>query len=564
MLDQARRYFDTIRHLRPSQVFGRVGFEARRYLARMGIPTARLPEPPSDLTGDITPDEPFLGHEPWNRAESVREGRFVFLNRGRDLGRPVDWTAAGASLLWRYNLHYFDYLHLVEPDQREELCLEWVSANPVGRTVGWDSYPTSRRIVSWIEAAPQSHRVVRSLYRQASFLFRNVEDHILGNHVLANAKALLFAGLRFAGRGEADAWREGAYRMLRREISEQILDDGGHFERSPMYHALVLHDLLDMINVLPAADVRGLLETAADRMIPFLSGVTHPDGDLALFNDSTVEIAPPTDDLLDYARSVAGIAAERGGEGGASGEFSASGYYVHRTERTYLIVDAGKVGPDHLPAHAHADIFSYELSLAGLRIVVDRGCSRYEAGPTRNEERATRSHNTVTVDGESQAECWKSFRVARRFPPSGVRFRHGPNNASLEGSFDGYSRLIGDGIVHHRTLTFSAADGELRVEDVVKGTGRHVMESRVRLHPGVHVREEADRIRLTRSGVSCSIWALAGAPSPVVLPSTYSPEFGMQQPTSVLSFRVEGELPLRAGYRLTYSLADGESQRKCE
>ena len=34
-----------------------------------------------------------------------------------------------------------------------------------------------------------------------------------------------------------------------RELPEQILADGGHFELSPMYHALVLEDLLDLVNI---------------------------------------------------------------------------------------------------------------------------------------------------------------------------------------------------------------------------------------------------------------------------------------------------------------------------
>lgn len=560
MLDRVLRFVRTIRHLRPTQLVGRVAYELRRRLARRGIPTTFFPTVPSDLSGAITPDQPFLTHEPWNRTDDLLAGRFVFLNCGRDLGRPVDWRAPGASLLWRYNLHYFDYLHLVDPPRRDQLCREWVAANPVGRTVGWDPYPTARRIVSWVKADPRSHRVVRSLYRQASFLFRNVEEHILGNHILANAKALLFAGLRFAGRGEADRWKERAFGILRREIPEQVLADGGHFERSPMYHSIVLRDLLDMVNVLQAGEeIREVLESAAARMIPFLRAVTHPDGRLALFNDSSVEIAPPTSELLDYAQSVVGPAAERGVEETTSGEFRASGYYTHRNKSSYLIIDAGEVGPDYLPAHAHADIFSYELSLAGCRIVVDRGCSEYEAGQTRNEERATRSHNTVEVDCTSQAECWKSFRVARRYPPREVRFRQGPHEAVLEGCFDGYSSLIGDGIRHCRKLRFSAADRQLLVEDVVLGEGRHVMESRIRLHPQVQVHHDAGDLQLSRAGVSCRIQALAGQAVPAVEGGLYSPEFGLTKQTSVLSFRLEGELPLRTGYRLTYSLADGDT-----
>ena len=45
-------------------------------------------------------------------------------------------------------------------------------------------------------------------------------------------------------------------RILLRELPEQVLADGGHFERSPMYHALLLHGLLDLVNVLPESEAQ--------------------------------------------------------------------------------------------------------------------------------------------------------------------------------------------------------------------------------------------------------------------------------------------------------------------
>jgi len=38
-------------------------------------------------------------------------------------------------------------------------------------------------------------------------------------------------------------------RLLARELREQILPDGGHFERSPMYHAILLKDVLDLLHL---------------------------------------------------------------------------------------------------------------------------------------------------------------------------------------------------------------------------------------------------------------------------------------------------------------------------
>ena len=48
---------------------------------------------------------------------------------------------------------------------------------------------------------------------------------------------------------EPELWLSKGLNIIKNELSEQILDDGGHFERSPMYHALLLEDLLDLTNL---------------------------------------------------------------------------------------------------------------------------------------------------------------------------------------------------------------------------------------------------------------------------------------------------------------------------
>jgi uncharacterized heparinase superfamily protein len=87
-----------------------------------------------------------------------------------------------------------------------------------------------------------------SLAVQVRWLRRRLEWHLLSNHLFANAKALMFGGAFFDG-PEAGDWREGGLRILAREVPEQVLPDGGHFERSPMYHAILLEDMLDLLNL---------------------------------------------------------------------------------------------------------------------------------------------------------------------------------------------------------------------------------------------------------------------------------------------------------------------------
>ena len=176
--------------------------------------------------------------------------------------------------------------------------------------------------------------------------------HLLGNHLWANAKALVFAGAFFDD-AEAESWRAKGLNVLRRELEAQILPDGGHFERSPMYHAVVLEDLLDLLQlarmypgVFNINDVTAWRERVV-RMHRWLRVMTHPDGGISFFNDAAFDIAPTLDELTDYAEAVgvpfnptplADIEA-----------LADSGYVRLQSGPAVMIADVGEIGPDHLP-----------------------------------------------------------------------------------------------------------------------------------------------------------------------------------------------------------------------
>ena len=79
-----------------------------------------------------------------------------------------------------------------------------------------------------------------------------------------------------------------------------------------------------------------------------------------------------------------------------------------------LVCDVAPIGPDHLPAHAHADTLSFELSFKGRRVFVNSGTSEYGLSAERQRQRGTAAHNTLVLDEENSSEVWAGFRVARR------------------------------------------------------------------------------------------------------------------------------------------------------
>jgi uncharacterized heparinase superfamily protein len=440
--------------------------------------------------------------------ESARTGhrRFRFLNEEREV---VSWNDAGASKLWLYNLHYFE-------SPEEELIEAWIEGNSTGEGNGWEPYPLSLRIVNWIKYALAGGRLSpaaqNSLVAQAEALSSRIEFHLLANHVFVNGKALLFAGAFFGG-ADADRWLAKGLKILSAQIAEQILPDGGHFERSPMYHELILEDILDLINLRRcfALQIPDWSEVAS-RMLGWLRQMMHPDGEIALFNDAAFGIAPRPAQIGNYAARLA-ITASNEPLGG-------SGYVRLERGETVLLFDAAPIGPDYQPGHAHADTLSFEVSYRGRRVLVNSGTSTYEKNAERLRQRSTAAHNTVRIDGADQSEIWGAFRVARRARPFGLKT---DRNSYVEAAHTGYHRLPSP-VTHRRRVELD--EDRVTVTDTLEGDGEHAIELFWHLYPGAKVSIQTDPdVRTDEQD------------------STFHPEFGLILPNRCITGAWRGSCP---------------------
>jgi uncharacterized heparinase superfamily protein len=543
-------YWHTLRYLRPVQIYGRLWF--RLYRPRpdeRGAPAARKP-----VEGWVVPVA--------RRVSMLGPATFRFLNETHAVLGPGSWNDPTRQKLWLYNLHYFDDLNAVDAparvDWHRELLLRWVAENPPGTGSGWDPYPTSLRIVNWIKWALAGNTLppecVQSLAVQMRWLRRRLEHHLLGNHLFANAKALVFAGSFFEG-GEAKGWREHGRGLLSRELSEQILPDGGHFERSPMYHAILLEDVLDLVNLAgayPETVELGPLSfywDSARGMAGWLEAMCHPDGEIGFFNDAAMGIAPTLAQLTGYTGRL-GLRGEvrrqdlagAGGVGlyafGTYGNLTwlrDSGYVRLSTGGAVALLDVAPLGPDYLPGHAHADTLSFELSLFEQRVIVNGGTSRYGAGPERLAERGTAAHSTVQIDGADSSEVWGGFRVARRARPLDVRAEQTDEGFRVSASHDGYRRLPGRPI-HRRTWELSPQ--RLVVTDMIEGKFGDAI-ARFHLHPEVQVEGLGAEGHLRLPGGQQIRWQIRGGEARVVN-DCWQPEFGLSVDTRCLEVRFLG------------------------
>ncbi len=531
-------YFHTIRHLKVQQVIARIGYSLRRpHLDFRPAPEIRAPVCSWKVPAARQPS-------------MVGPACFEFLSQRLKLASSDDWAAVTSDRLWLYNLHYFDDLNARAAADRtgwhRDLISQWLGQNPPGVGVGWEPFPLSLRTINWIKwilsGHPPTGEMVQSLAVQFRFLRRRLETHLLGNHLLANAKALVFGGL-FFGDAEASEWLEKGMALLAREIPEQVLGDGGHFERSPMYHSIILEDLLDLINLYRTYGHREMetsLLPAAEDMAHWLSAMCHGDGKIALFNDAAFDIAPSPSELLRYATSL-GLRTRPVGD--RLTPMSESGYARLQRDAVVALVDVGPVGPDYMLGHGHADTLSFELSNGEQRIIVDSGTSLYGDCPERVRQRGTRAHNTVMVDGYDSSEVWRSHRVARRARISELRAADGGDSISVGASHDGYRRLGRVGL-HRRTWTMDAHG--LTILDEIGGSGLHTVELLFHLHPDVeaHLDDGAARLHTTGRRALGSLH-LDPALEMKIIDSTYHPRFGVCQANRVIVGKRDGELPVR-------------------
>jgi uncharacterized heparinase superfamily protein len=491
MINQILRLWHTTANLRPVQIYGRIRF--------------RLARPRPDLS---PPSLLRLRQSSWQQPAQrhpslIDQNVFRFLNESGNLV-TLGWDHPSKSKLWRYNQHYFDDLNAVNASQRvgwhRELMSSWIDSNPPGKGTGWEAYPTSLRVVNWIKWACAGNHLtnscVASLAIQARWLTKRLEYHLLGNHLFANAKALIFAGSFYSGE-EAASWLKTGLDILEKEIPEQILTDGGQFERSTMYHALSVEDMLDLLNILrqiilipdehsirllkPIMRTLSEIEHRLPDMLKWLNTMRHPDGEIAMFNDAAFGVAPTCDELLQYAERLA--IKPQMVQPDAATALRESGYVRLSNAVACVLFDAAPIGPDYLPGHAHADTLSLELSLFGRRVFVNSGTSEYGVSEERYRQRSTVAHNTVEINCENSSEVWSGFRVARRAYPYMQRLETKAGHQEACAWHDGYQRLSPPVHIGRRIVLTS---GALEIEDQIHGRFKSAV-SRFYCHPRVTV-----------------------------------------------------------------------------
>lgn len=430
-----------------------------------------------------------------NEVEILHEKHVVDLTQ---------WEVKDASHLWNYNLHYLEFLiplAVAGKDDESDECFqkwcEYVSLwmdHPARDS--FEPYTISMRIPNLlicmnflqekIQGSELERKLIENIYQQYQYLLATQEMALLANHYFENLKAILICSLLF---GEDKKYKTYFVKFCG-QIKEQILTDGLHYERSIMYHKIVLEDILRVYSVLDGRkeyrnDAEKLL-LVIETMAGALASVSCGFSKTPLFNDAGNNVAKDTDTLLKAVREITGrgILAEQT-------SFEVAGYYKLYAGKSTLLFDCGQIGPSYMGGHAHCDCLSFELSIGGRILFINSGTYQYQ-GRLRQFFRSTMAHNTIMIDDREQAELWGEHRAARRL--SGIACEI--SGQSVSGRFRSFH---GDYFCRRIELT----EKNLKIRDHVMANDRkeHIARQFLHIHSAYHfIKDAAQQISIWADG----------------------------------------------------------------
>ena len=574
------RWWYVLRYHRPSQLAMRAIARLRRRARAFGLGLPKTP--PSLVKRETNALDNMLGRRlaerPLQAHRYQRAGhRVCVLNREHVFGDSIDWSCQrvpDVTRLWKFHLHSHEFLTelLVDGQGEKQACVfwsvicDWIENNlprdPEIFDDAWHPYCISRRLPVWMMAwatHPPSTEVSRivfeSMLLQLTFLERNLEWDLRGNHLLENLAALALGAVFVAGPA-ADRWGDRSSRLLRRQLEEQILDHGEHFERSPMYHARMLQVILDVRDATRQLrpELSAICDATARRMALWLEAIRHPDGGIPLLSDSAVDQTPACLPLIQRARGGTGTAQQGTSLNSPRAEFHGTAW-TWRDGPDFLLFDTGPVAADELPAHAHNDLLTIEASLGGQRLIVDSGTYDYGEGSMRAYCRSTRAHNTLQVDGLEQCDLWSRFRMGYRGWPSSVEcgrtaefsWCRATHNALRRGRVPETGRWLA-----------CRVGGPWICVDWVRGKGQRHLTHWLHLHPDVDVEQIApDEIRVMIGTRRCRL--RYHTPGKLVLErGFYCPEFGVRLEAPVVKWTAQAQLPSNVAWSLEWSDAPSD------
>jgi hypothetical protein len=447
----------------------------------------------------------------------------------------------------------------------------WLTQNPFQYGINWTSaLEVAFRALSWTwlwhlcapsMPAPLRRRFLTSLYQHGLHLSENLSVYFSPNtHLLGEAVALHALGTLFPTFPNAATWRKRGAEIVEAQLSFQVNPDGSHFEQSTYYHVYALDFFLFyyLLAGKPAHLEPTLLRMAdylhwllgPARRISFFGDddggrLFHPQGNRDEFGRATLATCGlllnrpdwigTRDDLAGQAvwwlgADVLSRARPASDPPTGSKHFADSGAIFLQSKDFYIQFDAGPLGWAGA-GHSHADTLSFTVWHNNEPVLTDPGTFTYVGDPVERERfRSTAVHNTITINGLSQAQPQGPFRWADK--PTVTLNAFTPTSIDATCQYRGFT--------HRRQLLLDG--GHITVTDEITGpSGEHSIQQRWNLGPA------APQVHFSFSHPSQEE------------PTEISPAYGLKLPARAIIVKCQGTLPLTLSARGSLSKNPGQT-----
>ncbi len=440
----------------------------------------------------------------------------------------------------------------------------WFEQNPFQHGINWTSaLEVAFRALSWIwlwhlcgEGMPPELRehFLTSLYQHGLHLSENLSVYFSPNtHLLGEAVALHALGTLFPTFPDAASWQQRGGQIVEEQLAAQVKPDGSHFEQSTYYHVYALDFFvfyyliagkpahLGPVLLRMAEYLHWLLGPA--RRIAFFGDddggrLFHPQGKRDEFGRASLATCGVLFNRKEWLGSREDLAAQAAWWLGpnilsnahcfcntpavpkGAKQFPDAGALFLQSGNLYIQFDAGPLGWAGA-GHSHADTLSFVVWHNNELVLADPGTFTYIGNPLdRDHFRGTPAHNTVAIDGVSQAQSAGPFRWTNKPVVQLRSFDPEPNG----GSIDALCQYRG--FTHRRQLRLK--DTQITVLDEISGPPgeAHQIQQLWNLGPA------ADQVHLSFSDPAEEIAA------------SFSPAYGVKLPARALVVKRHGPLPI--------------------
>ena len=346
-------------------------------------------------------------------ADKICQGEFFIFGNTLQLEDKVIWEHSLKNIENYEDLHGFTWLDDLAArgdnaaiEIAQKWIFSWIEKYGSGSGAGWTPNLTGKRLIRLIHheeiilhELPEKKisTYFRFIYKQANFLSKRFYKTHEINMNFEAIVGLIYCGLYVEG---FDSFITVATEYLSRECRDKIDEDGGILSRNPeelleIFTCLVwvAHGLHDANWTPSQAHI-----DAINRIAPTLRHLRHTNGDLCRFNGSLGKYSGELDRYLFLS-----------GNKKKTTKILKMGYARLEGGRTSIIQDAGRLPNLFQSNLAHASVLGFELTHGRQPLIVNCGSGANFGRDWWKAGRATQSHSTFCIKGQSSAKLTRSL-----------------------------------------------------------------------------------------------------------------------------------------------------------